>query len=194
VGLVAWACSGGDGAGDAAGKDQGGPLRNAAGVSTPSATPTTFAMPTITVTATATAKVTVRPAQRDGDACVPADVVATLTPTAQAYPGKTQPQFRLSVVNTGDRACTLGLGPKEFEIRVMSGSDRVWSSADCVRGSGSAIRLLRRGVPYLTAITWDRRRSSDGCTGSREVARPGTYVVGVRAGKVKVARQVFRLR
>jgi hypothetical protein len=188
VGLVAWACSSGD-------DDRGGPLRNAAVTSSPSAAPTTpFAMPTITVTATA--KVTVRPTavQREGDACPPAAVVATLAPTAESYAGKTQPQFRLSVVNTGARSCTFGVGPKELEIRVTSGSDRVWSSADCARGSGSSIQLLKRGIPYLSTITWDRRRASDGCKGRRDLARPGTYVASVRAGKLKVKRQVFRLR
>lgn len=187
VGLVTWACSGGD-------DDEGGPLRNAAVLSTPSARPTPFAMPTITVTATA--KVTVRSAapKRDGDACAPSDVVANLTPTAQSYQGKAQPQFRLSVVNTGDHSCTLGVGPKELEVRVSSGSDRVWSSADCVRGSGSSIQLLKRGIPYLSTVTWDRRRSSDGCAGGRDLARPGTYVAAVKAGKLKVGRQVFRLR
>jgi hypothetical protein len=192
VGLVAWACSGGkDGDRDG---NRDGSLRNAAVVSTPTPTPTPFAMPTITVTATA--KVTVRSTapRRDGDVCAPADVVASLTPTAESYRDKAKPQFRLSVVNTGDRSCTLDVGPKALEIRVTSGSDRVWSSADCIRGSGSSIRLFKRGIPYLSTVTWDRRRSSDGCTGSRDLARPGTYVVAAKAGKLKVQRQVFRLR
>lgn len=189
VGLVAWACSGG-------GNDDkaGGSVRNTTVVSTPTPSPTPFAMPTITVTATAKVTVGAKPATRDGDACMPANVVVGLTPTAESYKGKAQPQFRLSVVNTGGRSCTLGVGPKELQIRVTSGSDRVWSSADCVRGSGSSIQLLKRGVPFLSTITWDRRRSSDGCAGSRDLARPGTYVVSVNAGKLKVKRQVFQLR
>jgi hypothetical protein len=145
---------------------------------------------------TVTAKVTVRPstARRSGDACAPDDVVVNLASKADHYEGKAQPQFLVSVVNTGRRACTFGVGPRDLEVRITSGPDRVWSSADCARADGTSIQLLRRGIPYAATITWDRRRSSDGCDGVRSPARPGTYVVGVKADDLKPQRQVFRLR
>jgi hypothetical protein len=203
VGLLAWACSGSDGK-----KSQ--PIRNAAAIATASATASRAgggtagsgapnASPGVvpTVTVTATAKVTVVPAvpRKAGDACDPADVVVNLVEVKDTFARKEHPQFRLSVVNTGQRACTLGVGPRELEILIGSGGDRVWSSARCATGSGSSIQLLQRGIPYVTGVEWDRTRSSVvGCSGHRDRALPGTYRAIAREGKIRSRRQVFRLR
>ncbi len=47
---------------------------------------------------------------------------------------------------------------------------------------------LRRGIPYVDTVTWDRER---GCKGNTQ-ARPGTYVADLKGTKVK--KQIFRLR
>jgi hypothetical protein len=199
VGLLAWACSGSDGK-----KTQ--QIRNAAAIGTPSGTvgglpggavsgSPGVVLPTITVTATA--KVTVVPTvpKKAGDACDPADVVVNLAETKDVFGDKEHPQFRLSVVNTGPRACTFGVGPKELVVLIRSGSDPVWSSAHCAAGSGSSIQMLRRGIPYVAIVDWDRMRSSlSGCSGHRDRARPGTYMAIAREGKIKTNRQVFRLK
>ncbi|RAY15329.1 hypothetical protein DPM19_11525 [Actinomadura craniellae] len=184
VGVLAWACSHGEDR-----RPVSGAAASASPAASASAVPT--AMPTIT--ATVTARVTVTPAapRRNGDACDPKDVVVGLAPTKGSYGGKDRPVFRLTVVNTGARSCTYGVGPRELELRVTSGSDRVWSSAHCAGGPASTLQLLRRGIPHITETTWDRRRSSDGCPGGRSTARPGTYVVTVKGAKVP--KQVFRL-
>ncbi|MBC6459835.1 hypothetical protein HKK72_18365 [Actinomadura sp. HBU206391] len=188
---MAWGCSGGGG------NDKDRSIHNAAGLSTPTPVSTvSVPVATPTVTITATAKVTVRPSSpvRIGDACAPGDVVVNLDSKADAYRGKARPQFLISVVNTGKRPCTFGVGPKELELRVTSGPDRIWSSAHCARGDGSSIRLLKRGIPYAETVTWDRKRSANGCGGSRSLARPGTYVVAVKADHQRPKREVFRLR
>jgi hypothetical protein len=203
LGLLAWACSGSDGK-----KSQ--QIRNAAAIGTAGATAgrasgrasgrAANASPGVvlpTVTVTATAKVTVVPAvpKQAGDACDPADVVVNLAEAKDTFVGKEHPQFKLSVVNTGQLACTLGVGPKELEISVRSGSGPAWSSARCAAGSGSSIQLLQRGIPYVTGVEWDRTRSpAAGCSGHRERALPGTYRVIAREGRIRSNRQVFHLR
>jgi hypothetical protein len=189
VGLVAWACAGGD---ERTAERQS--VRNAAALGSPGAHPLPTVLPTATVTVTT--RTTVRPVapKRAGDACEPRDMVVGLIATKSGYAGKDRPRFRLTVVNTGRRPCTFGVGPKQLEVRISSGADRLWSTAKCVSGSGSSIQLLRRGVPYMTTIVWDRKRSSSDCSARRPAARPGMYVAAVRAGKIKVKRQIFRLR
>jgi hypothetical protein len=189
AGLVAWACAGG---GEQPAERRS--VHNAAALSSPGAQPPPTVVPTATVTVTT--KTTVRPIapKKAGDACEPRDIVVGLTATKTTYTGKDLPRFRLTAVNTGQRACTFGLGPKELEVRISSGTDRLWTTAQCARGSGSSIQLLRRGVPYLTTVVWDRKRSSRGCPSRRPAARPGVYVATVRADKIKVRKQVFRLR
>lgn len=192
--LLAWACS--------AGSDGGRPrpVGNAGALSslTPTASQPEGAVPTAlpTVTVTATAKVTVTPAvpKKDGDACESADLVVDLTASKRIYVRKEWPQFRLSVVNVGERSCTYDVGPKALQMRITSGSDRVWSSAHCARQTGSSIHLLRRGIPYLTTITWDRRRSTTRCPSKRPTMGKGTYVATLKAPGLKPRKHIFRLR
>lgn len=192
VGLLAWACTGDD--------ERTEKVRSAGARSTPSvsggpvipAIPT--AMPTITVTATARVTVTPTVPRRDGDACDPKAVVVHLAGAKAVYAAAEAPRFQVTVVNTGTVSCTVDVGPARMELRINSGSDRIWSSADCPSGTGSSIQLLRRGIPYLGTLTWDRRRSSAKCAGDRDAARKGTYVAVLRADGLRAKRQVFHLR
>lgn len=192
AGLLMWACSGDE-------KDtRQVRAAGAASTPTPSATPSGALFPAAlpTVTVTATARVTVTPAapRRPGDACDPKSVVVALEGVKTVYAGTEVPAFRLTAVNTGAVPCTYDVGAGRLEVRITSGSDRIWSSADCVSGTGSSIQMLRRGIPYVGTVVWDRRRSAPKCAGTRSAARKGTYVATVRAAGTKIRRQVFHLR
>ncbi|MDL4777710.1 hypothetical protein [Actinomadura xylanilytica] len=194
VGLLTWACAGGG--------DDGKPPHNAAEVAgaSPGVPPAPTAMPTVTVTATtkatatATSTAATAPAAKDGDACAPGDVVIAMAVTRATYAGGDRPTFRVTAVNTGKRTCTFDVGSRALDVRITSGPDQVWSSAQCGRGDGSSVKTLRRGVPYVDTVGWDRKRGSDGCKGDRRTARPGTYVATVKAAGAKVDDQVFHLR
>ncbi|MUN35588.1 hypothetical protein [Actinomadura litoris] len=171
VGVLAWAC--------ADGEDEPRRRANAARSDPP---PT--AMPTVTVTRTV-----IRSAEpvAEGGRCAAKNLVVSLAASRDTYTGRDAPRFRVSVVNAGEGECTWDAG--SLDVRVASGDDRIWSSARCRRGGGGRAentrRTLRRGIPYVDTVGWDRRR---GCGGAR--VRPGTYVVALKgAGK-----QVFQLR
>ncbi|MQA94438.1 MAG: hypothetical protein GEV11_07205 [Streptosporangiales bacterium] len=192
IALLAWACSG-------ASSDERG---NAApAVATGSATPAKpkaappKPLPTVTVTVTATPKTPPSAPKRPGDICDKRDLVATFMVNQDSYSSGDKPRFQLTVVNTGRRLCTWDVGRKAMEIKVTSGGDRIWSSADCTAGEDSEVRKLVRGRPYSTVITWDRTRSFTDCRDTRAEARPGTYVATLDSGGVRGAQeQVFRLR
>lgn len=192
IALLAWACSG-------ASNDRGNAAPAAATASaTPAAKPTTAApkpLPTVTVTVTATPKTPPPAPKKPGDVCDKKDLVATFMVNQDTYASGDEPRFQLTVVNTGKRMCTWDVGPKAMEIKVASGGDRIWSSADCIAGDDSEIRKLSRGRPYSTVITWDRQRSYSSCDKKGSEARPGTYVAALDSGGVRGAeKQVFRLR
>jgi hypothetical protein len=192
AGLLMWACSGDE-------KDtRQVRAAGAASTPTPSVTPSAALFPAVlpTVTVTATARVTVTPAvpRRPGDACDPKSVVIALEGGKTVYAAGEAPQFRLTAVNTGAVPCTFDVGAGRLEVRITSGADRIWSSADCVSGTGSSIQMLRRGIPYVGTVVWDRRRSAPKCAGARSPAREGTYVATLRGGGTKIRRQVFHLR
>jgi hypothetical protein len=186
IGLMAWACS------DSGHKKSTAQVRNAAAMSPAASVPPAAATPTIVPSAIVTVTAPPPPARagprRAGDRCDDGTVVVGLRPTGTVYARKAHPRFGLSVVSTGRRTCTFDVGPKALQLTIASGPDRVWSSARCAGGPGSNVQMLRRGVPYLATLDWDRRR----CGGDRVL--PGTYVISARAPGVKTQREIFRLR
>ncbi|HEY3686712.1 MAG TPA: hypothetical protein VGL93_27005 [Streptosporangiaceae bacterium] len=111
----------------------------------------------------------------------------------ETYRGGRQPTFGYTIVNTGSRTCAYDVGPKGLELKITSGSDRIWSSGDCAKGVTDSKRL-KRGVPYTRTVTWDRTRSTPSCRHTHQKARPGTYVVRFGGDHVKSQSHVFYLR
>ncbi|WP_233526180.1 hypothetical protein [Actinomadura spongiicola] len=176
VGALVWACAGDPGSEE--------PVRQAGAVADATSAPPPTAMPTVTVTTTTTPK----PAG-DGGPCRARDLVVNLSGARDAYVGRDRPEFRVTVVNMGGGSCVFDRG--SVDVRVTSGSDRIWSSAECRRGEASGATskaTLRRGIPLVENVVWNRGR---GC-GRGTAARPGTYVADLRGHEVK--RQVFHLR
>ncbi|MFE9244187.1 serine/threonine-protein kinase [Nocardiopsis sp. NPDC006938] len=112
------------------------------------------------------------------DPCRPEDVLVTLDFSErdrEVYSGGSHPGFRVVVVNTAAQTCTVDTGPGAIELLVHSGDDRVYSSADCVGGTGEEERQLLRGVPHEYTLTWDLGRSSVDCADVGAPAGPGWY-------------------
>ncbi|GAA3253684.1 hypothetical protein GCM10020216_088760 [Nonomuraea helvata] len=197
VAVVAWACSSGG----------SGPERASSAQTSPSATPVvdpllaglrTLAMgtaspsPTPTPTPTATSAALPR---HPGEPCATGDLVLSLQGgKEEIYSAGARPTFMVTLVNTGPVMCTTDVGPRAMEVRITSGEDRIWSTADCVSGVGSEIKKLQRGVPYVRALEWDRHRSSTDCRATPATALPGTYVATVHMGDLRSPKGVFHLR
>ncbi|SEG98445.1 hypothetical protein SAMN05444920_111342 [Nonomuraea solani] len=196
VAVVAWACSSGG----------SGPERTSSAQSTPSVAPAadpllaglrTLAMGTATPSpsqATPKTSPAARP-RRAGEMCTEQDLVLSMQGgDEKIYAGDAQPGFMVTLVNTGPVMCKADVGPRTMEVRITSGADRIWSTADCVSGPGTDVTELQRGVPYVRALEWDRRRSSADCRSTPATALPGTYVATVRLGKLRSTKGVFHLR
>ncbi|WP_169951397.1 hypothetical protein [Microbispora sp. H11081] len=132
--------------------------------------------------------------RRPGDPCDERDLVLALQTGQDVYGKDVTPSFLLTIVSTGKVECTVDVGPRTLEMRVLSGGERMWSTADCVAGDGVDRQLLERGIPYVQNIRWDRRRSGSTCAGKRSPADPGTYVATAHAGRLKSPKIVFHLR
>lgn len=84
--------------------------------------------------------------------------------------------FRLSVINGSPVACTLDLDDSTFELKIYSGSDRIWSTDDCGRWLvAKAKHRLAVEKEYEWATAWTGKRSKSGCRTSGGL-KPGTYV------------------
>jgi len=107
----------------------------------------------------------------------------TLTNQAPAYVNGDKPQFTVAVVNKGTSDCDVDLSAKSLVLNIYSGQDRIWSSADCATGDKD-LRGIAPGAVETITYSWDRSRSSAGCSAGNASAQLGMYygVVSLAAG------------
>jgi len=99
--------------------------------------------------------------------------------------------FKVGVKNTGAQPCVLDLSATSFSLTVTSGTDRIWSTADCAKWVPAKKQTLKAQQSYEFSIGWDVRRSAKGCKETKALLRPGTYVAQAVFADVEKARQVF---
>jgi len=110
----------------------------------------------------------------------------------QFGPGQ-KPNFSLSVVSTQPADCSFNVGVGHLALVIKNGSARIWSSADCVRGSGSLVTALKRGVPTVVSIVWNKKTSSPGCAGPEQSVPAGSYTACATDGSLVSAPVTVRL-
>lgn len=132
--------------------------------------------------------------------CRAGDLRLRLTADAESYPPGERPTFEVLV--TSGRPCVVDLGRRSLRVVVTSGSDRIWSSADCARDE-DRMRRVSPHLPREETFAWQRVRSGPGRCREREAAaRSGWYVAvaelggagGGATGGVTSQKVVFRLR
>ncbi|WP_190394214.1 hypothetical protein [Nocardiopsis quinghaiensis] len=136
--------------------------------------------------------------ERPEDHCRPQDVVVTFEfaeEDQQVYGAGVSPEFRVTVVNTNEQTCTVDVGGKALEVRLHSGDDRIFSTADCVKGEGADERQLSRGVPYEHTVAWERERSFKDCRDGTSEVKPGWYRANLHGEYVgNQSELVFQLK
>jgi len=117
-------------------------------------------------------------------ACARGGVALSVSSPQYFYqPGKT-PSFTVRAVSRESGPCRFNMSAKFVSVVIASGDRRIWSSADCASGAGSSMVVVARGKPAALTVSWDRRTSSPGCSGSGQLVRPGEYQVSAVAGRL----------
>lgn len=188
------ACTGGGSANkDALAGAQPTPTRTAVPTRRPTPTVTTPVRATPTATATATTTATATASAGPVGSCPDSALVLVASADAPSYPTGASPLLRLSIRNGGRVACRRNVGSRAVELRILSGSDRIWSSDDCAKGGSLDPVLLQPGETRSTSVVWSGRRSQPGCGGSAAPAQPGTYLVFARVGTLTRSGGSFAL-
>jgi hypothetical protein len=93
-----------------------------------------------------------------------------------------RPVLRLVVASVSGQPCVRDLDSARQEVVVWSqdGTDRLWSSNDCVNASTIDLRTLVPGRPVAFAVTWGERTTAPGCRQPRTVVPAGSYRLMVR--------------
>ena len=120
-------------------------------------------------------------------------IVLSLSASQVHFGSGQPPAFSLSVVSTQPTDCSFNVGPGHLAVVVKEGPARIWSSADCVNGTGSLVTALRRGVPTVVAIDWNRRTSSPGCSGPARTVPAGSYTAYAVEGSIVSPPVTIRL-
>lgn len=106
-----------------------------------------------------------------GTASVPAasgpctDAEIELTPSADpATPAKGQAvRFTLKIKNISNRSCTRDVGAGPQEIRIVRGTEVIWSSDYCQAGSASDVRTFGPGIVATFWVNWNGQSVGTGC-------------------------------
>jgi hypothetical protein len=117
-------------------------------------------------------------------ACARDGVALTVSSPQYFYQlGKT-PSFTVRAVPQASQPCRFNMSAKFVSVVIASNGRRIWSSADCASGTASNMVVISGGQPATLRLSWDRRTSSPGCSGSGQPVRPGEYQVRAVAGRL----------
>jgi hypothetical protein len=141
---------------------------NSVAVTSSSAPPRTSARPSQTPVSNVQAVPT---------ACTPQQLTIRAATDAPAYPVGAKPLVSLVVINNGPAPCVADLADPQIELRVFSGSARVWGSHDCAVEPGSSPQTLPVGQPIRREVSWSGLSSQVGCTGVRQRVPAGNYTL-----------------
>jgi hypothetical protein len=101
-------------------------------------------------------------------------VLSLFTGRTQFGPDQ-QPVFDINVVSTQQPECSFNIGSAHIALEVREGPALIWSSANCAAGAGGLIAALKRGIPTVLTIDWDRKTSTPACSGPHSTVPPGVY-------------------
>lgn len=105
--------------------------------------------------------------------CTAAEVVPGITGATRVNTGRT---VDLKITLTSTKTCVIDFATASFEIRIYSGSDRIWSSNDCSTHQPKGRSTLAPGKVWGYTISWNTKRSLGDCKLDPSFLLPGTYV------------------
>ncbi|GAA3667942.1 hypothetical protein GCM10023081_03150 [Arthrobacter ginkgonis] len=134
-------------------------------------------------------------ASSDGTAaCTEADIAVAASTSRKSYASSQTPVLVMTITNVGSSACRLNVGTSQQDFSVSSGSDRIYSSSDCLADPTDVDITMKAGSSETARFTWERRRSAPGCKPVSAKPRPGTYVVTVKLGETTSGKVPFVLK
>jgi len=151
------------------------PAETASPIATPTATATAERNPRATPSSTLKPTAKATPTRKPGPvACPEADLRPTLT-GKQRLKVKRGNTFRLSLINGSGVTCIAEVNSKNFELKIYSGTDRIWSTRDCTTAVRTVKKKLAGEQALEWTLAWNGRRSRDNCKNRPEIPLPGTY-------------------
>jgi len=118
-------------------------------------------------------------------ACSPSSVRVVPVVDSSTFANGEEPMLSMEITNIGAIACSYDVGTGAQEYTITSGSDRIWSSADCAESPTENVMTLEADQTLATtAFAWNRSRSTpETCQGPEVIAGGASYHLTVRLGE-----------
>jgi hypothetical protein len=116
--------------------------------------------------------------------CDPGLLRATLTGKQNLKPREAV-VFRLSLINGSKTTCAISVNAEMFELKIYSGTDRIWSTGDCETAVKPIDKTLGPEKAVGWRMTWNGLRSAPGCKSRAAVPEPGTYFATAQLADAK---------
>ena len=126
-------------------------------------------------------------------ACAPDAIRTTLTGATSAKTNEKQ-EYALSLINGGKEDCVLTLDADHFELKIYSGTDRIWSTVDCAKQVKAVEKTVKPEQAYEWKMTWNGSRSAEKCAVDKGAIRPGTYVATAQFKGAEPTQHVFTIK
>ena len=126
--------------------------------------------------------------------CSEGDISVSAT-TVQATHGPSEnPVLVMTIKNDGQFECSVNVGTSQQEFTVMSGSDRIFSTSDCLADPSDIDITMKPGGSESARFTWERVRSAPGCKVVNAKPRPGWYGFTAKLGNITSQKNGFELK
>ncbi|TDO84773.1 hypothetical protein [Enemella evansiae] len=102
--------------------------------------------------------------------------------------------FRVTVGNDSGQRCRLVVDDKTFELKIYSGTDRIWTTLDCLSGMPAKNLTLDPGQEFGWEQEWRANRSVGDCKAGAETLRSGTYVATAQLKDAQPVQVIMQLR
>jgi hypothetical protein len=134
------------------------------------------------------------PSGASGPECAAGDIAVSADTDKGSYGANEDPVLVMSIQNTSGSDCSVNVGTTQQEFTVVSGSDRIFSTTDCLADATDVHVSIAAGEEETARFTWERLRSAPGCQSVAANPRPGTYVFTAKLGDVSSNRATFSLQ
>ncbi|MDR3069420.1 MAG: hypothetical protein LBU38_00205 [Propionibacteriaceae bacterium] len=101
-------------------------------------------------------------------------------------------KFNLTLANTSAAGCSYEISPQSYVLSVVSGKDKIWSTADCPEWVPAKSGIIKAKASVEFSVEWKLRRSNGSCTLDKAKLKPGTYVATATWREIS-GRQVLNL-
>ncbi|WP_111766653.1 hypothetical protein [Nakamurella deserti] len=127
--------------------------------------------------------------------CPDAAVQLTATVGSPTYTVGQQPIVGVTIVNVGSEPCVRDVsGSLQEYLAYDAAGTRVWSTSDCLPGSGTDVRFLQPGESLQYNIKWSGTTSQPGCAAERTRVPAGDYRIEARIGSLVSSQAALTFR